>query len=149
MRTLLLLLSLTCCVTFRADAQQGRPTRVSVMVALGDRATLNGAPFRIVRRADTAPHDIILIAPEADARALSEAIGQLQMMRRVQGDTATTSATMRVRRPARAREPRTLPWAPRVIQDLRRAETHPLPGIGTVKSVQIWLPATRTRRIRA
>ncbi len=120
--------------------------RVPVTIALADSAALGDTPFRVLRRADTSPRDVILLAPVADAAALSEAVGQLQTMRRVQGDVAAVTGAMRVRRPGNGRGPRMLPWAPRVLQDLRRADARPLAGVGTVRNVQVWLPPTRRGR---
>jgi hypothetical protein len=113
-----------------------------------ERSAVGDAGFRILRRADTPPHDIILLAPGADASALSEALAQLQTMRQVQGDTAAATGAMRVSRPGKGRGPRMLPWAPRVLQDLRRAAARPVAGVGTVPSVQVWLPPTRRARLK-
>jgi len=132
------------------DAQQStgnsrRPTRVPVMLALVD--TLTGdAPFRILRRADVTPHDVILFRAGADWATLSAAVQDLLSIRRVQGDTTRSGAgAMRVRQPGRtaAREVRMLPWARRVMEDLRRADSRVIAGVGTVPSVQIWLPPQR------
>lgn len=149
MRNLLLLLFLMSAVVFPVDAQEGRPNRVPVTIALAEGSALGGVPFRILRRADAAPHDVILLAPGADAASLSEALGQLQTMRRVQGDTATGSGMMRLRSQGNGGGPRMYPWAPRVLQDLHRADARPLAGVGTVRSVQVWLPPTRRSRAGA
>ncbi len=146
MRTLLLLLAVAAAAMHPGAAQERRPVRVPVTVALADGSTPGEAPFRILRRADTSPHDVILLAPAADAAALSDAVAQLQTVRRVQGDTAAVSGTMRVRRRENGHGPRMLPWAPRVLHDLRRADAQPLAGVGTVRSVQVWLPPTSRGR---
>lgn len=146
MRNVLLLLSLICAAVHPVAAQQGRPTRVPVTVALTDGSALRDAPFRILRRADTSPRDIILLPAGADAAALSRAVAQLQMIRRVQGDTASASGAMMVRRSGNGGGSRMLPWAPRVLRDLHRMDARPLAGVGTVKSIQIWLPPTRKGR---
>jgi hypothetical protein len=119
-----------------------------VTIALADDAALAGAPFRILRRVDASPHDVILLRHGADAAMLSEAVSELQTLRRQQGDTAQASGLMRVRRGENGRGRRMLPWAPRVLQDLRRAGAEPVPGVGTVPSVQVWLPATHKPRVR-
>ncbi|MEW5929860.1 MAG: hypothetical protein AB1941_20600 [Gemmatimonadota bacterium] len=146
MRTLLLLVAVATAAAHPVAAQDGRPARVPVTVALAEGSTLGDAPFRVLRRADTSPHDVILLAPDADAAALSEAVGQLLTIRRVQGNVPAVTGAMRVRRPGSGRGPRMLPWAPRVLQDLRRADTRPLAGVGTVRSVQVWLPPTSRGR---
>lgn len=132
------------------DAQEsagnsGRPTRVPVVLALVD--TLTGdAPFRILRRAEVTPHDVILFRVGADSATLSAAVHDLLSIRRVQGDTTRSGAgAVRVRQPVRtaAREVRMLPWARRVMEDLRRADRRVIAGVGAVPSVQIWLPPQR------
>lgn len=40
---------------------------------------------------------------------------------------------------AAARPRRVLPWAARVLDDLREAPPRHVPGVGRVKAVQIWL----------
>ena len=122
-----------------------RPTRVPVVLALAD--TLTGdAPFRILRRADVTPHDVILFRAGADSAALSAAVHDLLAIRRVQGDTTRSgTGAMRVRQPGRAaaRDVRMLPWARRVMNDLHHADRQVIPGVGSVPSVQIWLPPQR------
>ena len=124
------------------------PTRVPVTVALVD--TLAGdAPFRILRRATVAPYDVILLRANADSAALSAAVQDLISIRQVQGDTARAAAgVVRVRRPSATpgQRMRMLPWARRVIDDLRRAERQAVAGVGSVPAVQIWLPPQRGRR---
>ena len=125
-----------------------RPTRVPVVLALVD--TLMGdAPYRILRRAEVTPHDVILFRVGADSASLSAAVQDLLSIRRVQGDTTRSgTGAVRVRQPGRtaAREVRVLPWARRVMEDLHRANRQAIAGVGTVPSVQIWLPPQRGRR---
>lgn len=124
-----------------------RPTRVAVTLALAD--TLSGGDaFRILRRADAEPHDVILFRPGADSATLSEAVEHLLLIRARQGDTARTTGLVRVRRGADAAGAgfRMLPWAGRVMADLARAGRRSIPGAGTVRSVRIWLPPQRGRR---
>ncbi|HYW07888.1 MAG TPA: hypothetical protein VE913_13090 [Longimicrobium sp.] len=106
--------------------------------------TLAGeAPFLILRRADVAPYDVILLRADADSAALSAAVRDLLSIRRVQGDTTrTTAGAMHVRRANRApgQGVRTIPWARRVMDDLRMAERQTIAGVGTARAVQIWLP---------
>lgn len=152
MRFFLNLLLLTTAISLGSQlhAQQGasaRPvTRVPVTLALLD--TLSGDnPFRIVRRADLQPHDVILLRSSADSAALSAAIRDLLSIRGVQGDTvrAGSSAALRVRRsPGGRRQPvRTIPWARDVMNDLRNSRPREVAGIGNVPAVQIWLPPQR------
>jgi hypothetical protein len=115
------------------------------VLALADSLT-SDAPFRILRRADVTPHDVILFRADADSATLSAAVHDLLAIRRVQGDTTRSgTGAMRVRQPGRAapRTVRMLPWARRVMDDLRRADRQVIAGVGTVPSVQIWLPPQR------
>lgn len=132
------------------QAQQGNgargPTRVPVTLALTDTLPA-AAPFRILRRADLDPRDVIVLRRGADSLALSAAVEQLLLMRQLQGDTATTSGMVRVRaRDSAGRAPRTLPWARRVVDDLHRAPPRPVAGVGTLPALVIWLPPQRARK---
>lgn len=131
----------------QTDGGSRRP-RVPVTLALVD--TLAGeAPFRILRRANVAPYDVILLRAGADSAVLSAAVQDLLSIRQLQGDTASTGAgALRVRRPNRApgQRVRMLPWARRVIDDLRSADRQTVAGVGSVPAVQIWLPPQRGRR---
>jgi hypothetical protein len=135
------------------SAQQGqppaRPTRVPVSLALVDSARTGDAPYRILRRADAAPHDVILLRSGSDAAVLSEAIDNLLLIRAQTGDTARVNGAMRVQRTrgASRRAPREFPWAGRVLNDLRQAPARDVAGVGSVPSVEIWLPPQRGRRL--
>ena len=123
-----------------------RPTRVPVTLALVD-SLPGGAPFRILRRADVSPEDVILFRKGGDSTTLSEAVDQLILMRRMQGDTAQGSGAVRVRRPHTPQHTaRVLPWAHRVMDDLHRAERREIAGVGRAQTVQIWLPPQRARK---
>lgn len=117
------------------------PSRVPVTVVLVERLSVPGAPFVVQRRPGAAQQDVILLPAGADARLFSEAVQMLLVARQAGGDTPVRAATMRVR-PQRGRNTprRVLPWAQRVLNDLRRAEARPVEGIGTVQAVEIWLP---------
>lgn len=134
------------------SAQQGqppaRPTRVPVSLALVDSARTGDAPYRILRRADVAPHDVILLRSGSDAAVLSEAVGNLLLIRAQTGDTARVNGVMRVQRArgAPGRAPRVLPWAGRVLNDLQLAPAREVPGVGSVPAVEIWLPPQRGRK---
>jgi hypothetical protein len=138
--------------TRHLPAQQGqgptRPTRVSVTLAVVDSARTGDAPYRLLRRVDISPHDVILLRAGADAVVLSEAVGNLLLIRAQTGDTATVSGAVRVRNGAEGpnRQRRVLPWAGRVLSDLRQARPREVEGVGMVPTVEIWLPPQRGRR---
>jgi hypothetical protein len=134
----------------RLPAQQAqapvRPTRVPVTVALVDSLPA-GAPFRILRRADATPRDVILLAAVASADDLSGAVKELLLMRRLQGDTARATGVMRVRRPQGGppAQAQRYPWTARVLNDLRTAPRMPVSDLGMVPALEIWLPPQRGR----
>jgi hypothetical protein len=131
-----------------ASAQQGNApgtlARVPATVVLTEELP-EGTPFRILRRVDASPRDVILLADGADAAAFSEAVEQLVLLRQVQGDTSRISGAMRVQRQNKAVQvqPRVLPWAQRVLNDLHLAAPRLIEGVGNRPAVQIWLPSGR------
>jgi hypothetical protein len=125
-----------------AAAQSTRlAPRTPALVALSP--DLRGAetPFRLVRFGGSSPRDVILLAPDADASALTQAVEALMVVRRHGGDDARVNATFRARQPRQ--RPRVLPWAARVLQDVRNAPPREIPGVGRIRAVQIWLPRQR------
>jgi hypothetical protein len=126
-----------------AVAQSTRPApRAPALVALSP--DLRGAetPFRLVRFGGNSPRDVILLAPDADASIFTQAVEALMAVRRQSGEDASrVSATFRARRTQR--RPRVLPWAERVLRDVRGAAPREVPGVGRVRAVQIWLPSQR------
>lgn len=138
--------------TRNLPAQRGqgptRPTRVPVTLAVVDSARTGDAPYRLLRRVDVSPRDVILLRAGEDAAVLSEAINNLLLIRAQTGDTAKVSGAVRVRdgTDGAKRQRRVLPWAGRVLNDLRQARPGEVEGVGTVPAVEIWLPPQRGRR---
>jgi hypothetical protein len=131
----------------QAPRAPGAPTRVPVTIAVVERLPVPDAPFVVLRRTNVTPRDVILLPAGADAALLSEAVQMLLIARQAGGDTAAAAATLRVR-PQRGRtasQRPVLPWAQRVLADLRRAAARPVEGVGQVPAVEIWLPP-QTRR---
>lgn len=137
-------------VDSRLDSQQvpTRPTRVPVTLAMVDSTLLREGHYRILRRADQSPHDVILLRHDADVAVLSGAVESLLLIRAQSGDTAKVSGTTRIRRSVGGpeRQSRTLPWAGRVLTDLRRAQPRALAGVGIASTVEVWLPPQAGRR---
>lgn len=132
------------------DAQRpaGAPTRVPVTIVLMERPAPSDAPFGIQRRVGLEPHDVIMLRSDATGDQLSDAVRSLLVIRQGGGDTASASATMRLRPRGSQGAPgsrRAFPWVQRVLADLRRAEPREVAGIGRVRAVQIWLPPQRRR----
>lgn len=131
------------------DAQTNAPVpraRVPVTVALVDSLPMDDPGYRILRRAGGTPRDVILLRSAADGAIFSEAVRSLAVIRAVTGDTADASAFVRAHpsagEPARTR---VLPWAERVLNDLRSANPRVVPGVGRVRAVEFWLPAQSSR----
>lgn len=115
------------------------PSRVPVTVALVEHLPYPEAPFVILRQ--SIGRDYILLPAQADAALLTEAVNALLLARTRGGDSAAVDAVLRVRAPQRragARRP--LPWAARVLADLRRAPRFNVPSVGEAPALQIWLP---------
>lgn len=116
--------------------------RVPVLVAIAPELDGTSSPFRLRRIEGNASRDVILLASDADAAVLTQAVEALMLVRHRSGDEPGVSATFRVRQPQRQR---VLPWAERVLRDTHAAAPREIPGVGRLQAVQIWLPrATRT-----
>jgi hypothetical protein len=114
------------------------PSRVPVTIALVERLPYPDAPFIILRQ--SAGSDYILLPPDADAALLTDAVHALLLARQRSGDRAPADAILRVRAPDGVRGARPLPWAARVLADLRNAPRSLVPGVGEAPTLQIWLP---------
>lgn len=147
--------ALSCCVILavgnaiaQQTAQSARPsTRVPVLVAITNTPNLSQQPFMVLRRAGGAAGDVIVLREgTASAAQLSQAVYMLLASRRTEGDTAqTVKAFGGEVRTAEGQPARELPWAQRVIDDVRNAQPRAVPGVGRARAVQIWLPAQRGR----
>lgn len=117
------------------------PTRIPVTVALVDELPASQAPFALLRRSANQGGDVIIIPASAEADLLSDAVRALLTVRRHQGDQATQHGVLRVT--ARTNRRPALPWAVRVLADVRRTLPQALDGVGPVRSITIWLPPQR------
>lgn len=124
------------------------PGRVPALVAIADSTPGGAEGFLIVRIAGSAPLDVILLGPNADPGVLTRAVEALLAARRQTGNLAASSSLLRSsgssHRPY-AGGARAVPWGERVLSDARAAPSHVIPGVGRVRSVRIWIPATRAR----
>lgn len=125
-------------------AQQQPAPRVRVPALVAISPNLQGAevPFRLARFGGSSPQDVILLAPDADASVLTQAVEALIVVRRESGDVARGNTSFRVGQP---RRPRVLPWAARVLADVQSAAPRDVPGVGRLRAVRIWLPAQQGR----
>ena len=116
-------------------------TRVPVTVVLSKEPLGPDIPFLIRRQAGAKPRDVIVMSPESNPGQLSDAIRTLMQVRQLSGDLPATNATMRMR-PQQHNNvtSMSLPWTPRVLNDLKGAKFKTVTGVGRVRSVDIWLP---------
>lgn len=113
-----------------------------VLLALVDSLPDTGPRFRIVRLAGESVRDVVLLPPDAHSDLLAEAVETLRMVwtRDGAGGAAEGGAMFRrVPRTAQPRPRRVPPWSARVLHDLREARPRQVPGVGRVRTVQIWL----------
>lgn len=154
------MLSLLLLCASALHAQPHSPRRVPVTIVIADHLARPDAPFLIQRRPNRAAQDAIVLRSDATSGQLSDAIRALMAIRQAGADSARVAGTMRIRPNAagsvvtpRGRSPRRshedrisgnpLPWAERVLRDLRRADKREVAGIGVVQAVEIWLPPSR------
>jgi hypothetical protein len=122
-----------------APGVPGAASRAPVLVATID--SLLGEPrFRIVRLAGGPVRDVILLPRDADPALLSEAVEALRLIWAHDRNRGDGLATFRLRRMAAESPSRpVLPWAERVITDLRTAPERSVPGVGRGRTLQIWV----------
>ncbi|HEX8213813.1 MAG TPA: hypothetical protein VF584_26840 [Longimicrobium sp.] len=127
--------------------QEEMARRVPVTIALVDQlpAGTGNAPAVVLRRANTAPHDVILLRrSDATGPQLAGAILHLMIMRERSGDTANADAMFRL--PTATRGPKA--WerteqvqTGRIVAQLRSAEVQDVPGVGRVRAKAVYLPS--------
>lgn len=124
-----------------AQAHQS-PARVPVLLASVDSLTDTAPRFRLVRLAGESVRDVVLLPPDANPDLLAEALETLRMVWARGGAAGTPDAGVMFRRVPGTTQPRPRrvpPWSDRVLHDLREARPRQVPGIGHVRTVQIWL----------
>jgi hypothetical protein len=126
-----------------AAAQRPRPDskRFPVLVLLSTAPLSQDLPFVIHRRLGSAPRDIIVLSPRANADQFGDAIFVLLTTRHISGDEPQTAAVLRMR--PNQQHPggsRSFPWIPRVLYDLQHADTQNIANVGSGRAIQIWLP---------
>lgn len=132
-------------LTSVARAQEAeRQARISVMVVLVDSLPVSGTGAIIQRRAQIAPHDVILLTPRsATARQLSAAVFTLLTVHAITGNEPAENAFVSVN----SREG-PYAWieteerrAEGIVRQLRRKTPAYVPGYGFVRSVRLTVPA--------
>jgi hypothetical protein len=134
----------------RVHREEEMARRVPVTIALVSQLPApDSVPVVILRRASTAPRDVILLRRDAaTAGQLASAVLHLMVLRDRMGDTARVDAAFRL--PTAYRAP--MPWrqteevqATRTLGRLRRSEAQDVPGVGRVAAVQVYLPSRSMR----
>lgn len=155
-RTILLLICLVL-VGHSVNAQEVRPApargpRVPVLLAAIDSLPMTMPRFRIIRFAgDGAAQDVIALPSNADPEMLSQAVETLQLVWSSADEHSSANAIFRMVPDSSPTSPprQPMPWAARVLEDLRTTHERHVPGLGMVRTVQIWIPRmTRTKRQR-
>ncbi len=123
----------------------GAPTRVPLTVVLVSELPRPGAAYEVQRRTTGGDRDVVLLLETATPEQLSDAVRGVLTARQADGDTAMEARTFRVR-PHNGVASAVLPWANRVLADLRAAHVRDVPGVGRVRAVRIWLPSQRGGR---
>lgn len=113
--------------------------RVPATIVLSDTRPA-GSRFVLRRVPNAARPDVIVLAPDATADDLTDAVRTLLTARHKDGDKPVANQILRIR-PTRSGAPRpAYPWIPRVLADVKGADRIDIPGVGNVRAVQIWLP---------
>jgi hypothetical protein len=127
-----------------AYTQTDRSTvRVPVLLAVVDSLPGTGSGFRIVQLAGESARNVVLLSPNASPDALTEAVETLRAVLALRGGGGSAGGGSAMYRAAPgttdSRSRRVLPWAERVLRDLRMAHPRHVPDVGHVRAVQIWL----------
>jgi hypothetical protein len=117
----------------------GAQSRAPVLLALVDSLPDTVPRFRLIRLPGESTREAVLLPSDATPELLTQALETLRMvwvhdegsqpgeMLRLKGGTAETHRR------------RAFPWAGRVLHDLHEAQPRQIPGVGSVRAVQIWL----------
>lgn len=127
------------------SAGPAQAPRIPVTVAMVQALPEESAGYVILWQPGRARADIILVRADADEQTLSDAVRATLMAQRQAGETRTTGRMLRMRSSSHGRAP-VLPWAARVLSDLRGAAPRKVEGVGEVKAVEIWLPRPQPGR---
>ena len=120
--------------------------RVPVTLALRENDH-RPASYRIIRSPAPNARDVVLLTGDVTDLTLTAAVHELLLLRRIQGDTATTGREVRIRpRSSAPAVARPYPWAAKVLADWGSAAEEVILGIRRVRTVVIWLPPQFVRR---
>jgi hypothetical protein len=130
--------------TARAQAEQSAASalRSPVLLALVDTLPDTQPRFRIIRMAGASAQDVVLLPVDASPELLTDALEALRMVwaATATGGRGTPEGVFRRAHGKTEGGPqRVIPWAGRVMSDLRQARERHVPGVGRVRAVRIWL----------
>jgi len=124
-----------------AQASQLGPVRVTLVAGP---VPAKGGRAEVVRRANRAPRDLVIVGKNASAIDLAAALVTLNALRSSYGDTITTDvhATAETVRPGKKWDKSDYHnWLTAQLVRLRSAKPAPFADLGIVSAVQITLPA--------
>ena len=132
------------CLTPTVGAQQSAPLGSALVTLIAGPAPSRGGRTEVVRRAQRAPQNLVIVDRNATAEDLAAALAMMTALRAEHGDSLTTDLRAR---PESARPGPTFhksayrTWLVQQLVRLRTTNERAVPGFGTVRSVQITLPA--------
>lgn len=128
--------------TASAQADRSSPraqSRAPILLAVVDTLPDTAPRFRIIRLPGESAREAVLLPSDATPELLTQALEALRMIW-VHDKGSQPGELLRLNGgKAETRPHRAVPWAGRVLHDLREAHRRQIPGVGSVRAVQIWL----------
>ena len=138
------LLALAAIITVVPVGAQSTSLGAARVTLVAGPAPSRGGRTEVLRRAQRSPKDIVIVDRNATADDLAGALALLNVMRLHYGDALTSDLRARpdvVRNGPRWEESAYRAWLVEQLVRLRRAPETSIDELGTVKAVQITLPA--------
>jgi hypothetical protein len=145
MKPIHILLTLAAAIiTVPADAQLSTSLGAARVTLVAGPAPSRGGRTEVLRRAERSPKNIVIVDRNATADDLAGALALINALRLQYGDALTSDLRARpdvVRNGPRWEESAYRAWLVQQLMRLRKAAETSLDELGTVKAVQITLPA--------
>jgi hypothetical protein len=145
MKTTILFFLSVLAITPGAAAQPSQLGAIPVTLVAGPSPS-RGGRTEVVRRAQRAPRDVVIVDMNATAEDLAGALAMINALRTQFGDNLTTDLRARpdVVRPGKTWDKSSYhSWLIQQLVRLRSAKPVDVADVGTVRAVQIPLPAPR------
>jgi hypothetical protein len=145
MKTTILLFLSVLAIAPAAAAQPSQLGAIPVTLVAGPSPS-KGGRTEVVRRAQRAPRDVVIVGTNATAEDLAGALAMINALRTQFGDSLTTDLRARaeVVRPGKTWDKSSYhSWLIQQLVRLRSAKPVDVADFGTVRAVQITLPAPR------